>query len=106
MHIGERIFGCVASFTDAWIETYSMLDASGHRLVASFTDAWIETCALLFIIFYFLVASFTDAWIETNDKDSLEDKERSHLLQMRGLKQVLGSTYKLVRGRIFYRCVD
>ena len=52
------------------------------------------------------VASFTDAWIETNDKDSLEDKERSHLLQMRGLKQVLGSTYKLVRGRIFYRCVD
>ena len=32
------------------------------------------------------VASFTDAWIETNDKDSLEDKERSHLLQMRGLK--------------------
>ena len=84
MHIGERIFGCVASFTDAWIETYSMLDASGHRLVASFTDAWIET----------------------NDKDSLEDKERSHLLQMRGLKQVLGSTYKLVRGRIFYRCVD
>ena len=52
------------------------------------------------------VASFTDAWIETNDKDSLEDKERSHLLQMRGLKQVLGRTYKLVRGRIFYRCVD
>ena len=30
----------------------------------------------------------------------------SHLLQMRGLKQQSGNTFKTVRGRIFYRCVD
>ena len=35
------------------------------------------------------VASFTDAWIETlEDAENLE-KEKSHLLQMRGLKHVL-----------------
>ncbi len=57
---------CVASFTDAWIETYRhllfwyppwshLLQMRGLKLrkkclmkwkkdVASFTDAWIETC--------------------------------------------------------------
>ena len=57
--------------------------------VASFTDAWIET-------FYSepchnreIVASFTDAWIETNGIDKNNDYWESHLLQMRGLKHLL-----------------
>ena len=35
----------VASFTDAWIETFNPeFDHIGYQ-VASFTDAWIETCS-------------------------------------------------------------
>ena len=33
----------VASFTDAWIETYKNYPAFAYCIVASFTDAWIET---------------------------------------------------------------
>ena len=76
--------------------------------VASFTDAWIETCIhphcrkqTLCRIFYRCVdwnvrppkcqrvtsvASFTDAWIETYSGSDNESDNKSHLLQMRGLK--------------------
>ena len=37
-----RLF-CVASFTDAWIETTRKPGMSVEGKVASFTDAWIET---------------------------------------------------------------
>ena len=33
----------VASFTDAWIETYEEYEDREQQFVASFTDAWIET---------------------------------------------------------------
>ena len=33
----------VASFTDAWIETYRNICTLNRSPVASFTDAWIET---------------------------------------------------------------
>ena len=33
----------VASFTDAWIETWQDKRTEGYDIVASFTDAWIET---------------------------------------------------------------
>ena len=33
----------VASFTDAWIETFLRLVELVRESVASFTDAWIET---------------------------------------------------------------
>ena len=36
----------VASFTDAWIETFRLLLLSSQIMVASFTDAWIETTLL------------------------------------------------------------
>ena len=76
----------VASFTDAWIETWSSIRGQeparsrpsrtrglkhrGHRGnskggVASFTDAWIETRQLTSSTAASCVASFTDAWIET-----------------------------------------
>ena len=74
------------------------------------------------------VASFTDAWIETLISIAKGNVEKSHLLQMRGLKptydengNVTGKSHLLqMRGlkhilllficfnycRIFYRCVD
>ena len=74
------------------------------------------------------VASFTDAWIETVLRKSEEFALRSHLLQMRGLKQNCKSTRRssdvasftdawietmivilnisVIASRIFYRCVD
>ena len=77
---------------------------------------------------YLGVASFTDAWIETQCRQETEANQKSHLLQMRGLKQnQLCRHYRprqshllqmrgLKRydalnmpeylGRIFYRCVD
>ena len=55
----------VASFTDAWIETYICGVQRDYCGVASFTDAWIETFAARKSIHLPKVASFTDAWIET-----------------------------------------
>ena len=54
------------------------------------------------------VASFTDAWIETDDysEPDVDWKERSHLLQMRGLKLTTLAILSLLVSRIFYRCVD
>ena len=96
----------VASFTDAWIETwpivlpvccilsrifYRCVDwnificlGCARLLVASFTDAWIETGLIRITGCKHLVASFTDAWIETI--------------------QLLFCD--ICDGRIFYRCVD
>ena len=54
----------------------------------------------------YIVASFTDAWIETEQKSKLISEIKSHLLQMRGLKQAHEVGKDLNTGRIFYRCVD
>ena len=40
---GQVTDPAVASFTDAWIETWKKNKESGQLEVASFTDAWIET---------------------------------------------------------------
>ena len=40
---GEYGSKTVASFTDAWIETFDLESVEHHDTVASFTDAWIET---------------------------------------------------------------
>ena len=75
----------VASFTDAWIETTGKNHETTRHLVASFTDAWIETGCIPIIRALHIVASFTDAWIET---------------------QVLAIRVEDNQSRIFYRCVD
>ena len=56
---------CVASFTDAWIETSLVYVSFIAGNVASFTDAWIETIRRQHYCYRQKVASFTDAWIET-----------------------------------------
>ena len=38
-----RLLLLVASFTDAWIETFNTKVTITPIIVASFTDAWIET---------------------------------------------------------------
>ena len=119
----------VASFTDAWIETWSKrIYRIIHKcrifyrcvdwnfkfrylfwqiFVASFTDAWIETSTSSDVSVRYLVASFTDAWIETSCKITLLWSVLvSHLLQMRGLKPKIVNRNTGGNGRIFYRCVD
>ena len=61
--------------------------------VASFTDAWIETFAHQIIYQSENVASFTDAWIETNGCCNVGNFKKSHLLQMRGLKHLIIRQY-------------
>ena len=96
----------VASFTDAWIETFNPeFDHIGYQ-VASFTDAWIETEGKSLDTVFGYVASFTDAWIETPDALKSIKSLPSHLLQMRGLKLYQGNWDICIRRRIFYRCVD
>ena len=79
----------VASFTDAWIETIRTIAKCVSEYVASFTDAWIETCIMEDLtapeycrIFYRCV-DWNYFWGERNRRQWW-----SHLLQMRGLKQL------------------
>ena len=83
----QMIMKEVASFTDAWIETCKQPKESCLKKVASFTDAWIETVTFPVVFTVVGVASFTDAWIETLMKKERIWQRKSHLLQMRGLKQ-------------------
>ena len=63
-------------------------------LVASFTDAWIETWIIDFNMFVDAVASFTDAWIETRKRLNMPMVLWSHPLRMRGLKPYTDFTTK------------
>ena len=86
----------VASFTDAWIET-AVVDGRGLcPYVASFTDAWIETLHTCLTWVIAPVASFTDAWIETATNQRRTRQEKSHLLQMRGLKPLFKGAFERV----------
>ena len=64
-----RYLTSVASFTDAWIETFSDPTFIELLNVASFTDAWIETPVFILTLSQKMVASFTDAWIETTPSE-------------------------------------
>ena len=63
-----------------------MIKKDTLNAVASFTDAWIETVTLILALASDTVASFTDAWIETGHTHTKDAGNQSHLLQMRGLK--------------------
>ena len=103
---GNRGRSCVASFTDAWIETTVCVIGLTIMSVASFTDAWIETIGAGRRQKRAIVASFTDAWIETPRFIRLPLTIESHLLQMRGLKLLSPLVFLSMICRIFYRCVD
>ena len=55
------------------LKLYSQSLSQGQLSVASFTDAWIETFNGSDMHINVLVASFTDAWIETYSTEDLED---------------------------------
>ena len=54
--------------------------------VASFADAWIETYKEIIEGRFDVVASFADAWIETHLQTTITIHPVSHPLRMRGLK--------------------
>ena len=77
------------------------ITAEGSLYVASFTDAWIETFLGRCSGLYVSVASFTDAWIETERLTFASVSRTSHLLQMRGLKPSPGGiAKKLLRSHL------
>ena len=101
----------VASFTDAWIETYlkskeyetvrsHLLQMRGLKHDNKKSHQWSNRCRIFYRCVdwngayagdaaYGRVASFTDAWIETVLLQDYRYYCQSHLLQMRGLKQVI-----------------
>ena len=83
---------CFSTLSFAKLQFKSVINKAFHKHgVASFTDAWIETLKNTHKFGRSLVASFTVAWIETLIYEGIENKPESHLLQMRGLKQVVAS---------------
>ena len=98
---------CFSTLSFAKLQFKSVINKVFHKHgVASFTDAWIETKKEGEVASLNIVASFTDAWIETDNAIKLSGLEVSHLLQMRGLKQIDDSYFRSRERRIFYRCVD
>ena len=79
---------CFSTLSFAKLQFKSVINKAFHKHgVASFTDAWIETRSMLTVCYRQEVASFTDAWIETFRREKVVVRGQSHLLQMRGLKR-------------------
>ena len=97
---------CVASFTDAWIETRNLGWKILRRSVASFTDAWIETFPSWRSIDCRGVASFTDAWIETFGSNVFAKLEHVASFTDAWIETCEDAVVSGLSSRIFYRCVD
>ena len=81
---------CFSTLSFAKLQFKSVINKAFHKHgVASFTDAWIETFIYIVCEDSMDVASFTDAWIETSKVKKAKELSMSHLLQMRGLKHYL-----------------
>ena len=76
------------------------------RWVASFTDAWIETFRSLFISDKPVSHLLQMRGLKRDRQPILHLRSGSHLLQMRGLKLFAATNAACRKGRIFYRCVD
>ena len=119
----------VASFTDAWIETWINMSVAlilSSRIfyrcvdwnvvlrpllslvrVASFTDAWIETSCWRCESYHGYVASFTDAWIETWVKSTLIPSPSVASFTDAWIEtEQQWRAFDAYQRRIFYRCVD
>ena len=79
---------CVASFTDAWIETFSHDLYEKEWNVASFTDAWIETAPLSIRICMPASHLLQMRGLKQFENLHTDNMQESHLLQMRGLKLI------------------
>ena len=97
----------VASFTDAWIETYEEYEDREQQFVASFTDAWIETVKPEGLSTQNTVASFTDAWIETYSGSPQTPSVSVASFTDAWIETRPGmDSGRQNQRRIFYRCVD
>ena len=55
----------VASYADAWIESFVSAAGENILIVASYADAWIESPFSFQFDGFIRVASYADAWIES-----------------------------------------
>ena len=63
---------CFSTLSFAKLQFKSVINKAFHKHgVASFTDAWIETFVTRRLPYRTAVASFTDAWIETKPESIL-----------------------------------
>ena len=74
--------------------------------VASFTDAWIETQAGLATCFGNRSHLLQMRGLKQTNITPSGGQQQSHLLQMRGLKLIRCAISRVASSRIFYRCVD
>ena len=98
---------CFSTLSFAKLQFKSVINKAFHKHgVASFTDAWIET--------FERYAAFEGCWshllqmrgLKPVDNLVSDQKIGSHLLQMRGLKHTKDADNQKQYRRIFYRCVD
>ena len=77
-----------------------------HHYVASFTDAWIETFLILILSIILWSHLLQMRGLKPNLDFETTPSPESHLLQMRGLKLTRRLLKVVLMCRIFYRCVD
>ena len=98
---------CFSTLSFAKLQFKSVINKAFHKHgVASFTDAWIET-----FLYKQKEPSPVSHLLQMRGLKQVEKLVHlhrlvSHLLQMRGLKQPFVDVQILDESRIFYRCVD
>ena len=100
---------CFSTLSFAKLQFKSVINKAFHKHgVASFTDAWIETKSLTLNSLKARRSHLLQMrGLKQLTKAQAEYTEKSHLLQMRGLKLVsLALLGPVDASRIFYRCVD
>ena len=98
---------CFSTLSFAKLQFKSVINKAFHKHgVASFTDAWIETFNPEFDHIGYQSHLLQMRGLKPNRPTGPNTKKTSHLLQMRGLKPYKLMDKALEQGRIFYRCVD
>ena len=98
---------CFSTLSFAKLQFKSVINKAFHKHgVASFTDAWIETSVLLETKLSTESHLLQMRGLKQVEKLVHLHRLVSHLLQMRGLKQPFVDVQILDESRIFYRCVD
>ena len=98
---------CFSTLSFAKLQFKSVINKAFHKHgVASFTDAWIETpqqgiAPLVGLSHLLQMRGLKQLYLQRHLRTA-----KSHLLQMRRLKPWRPRTKYKSYGRIFYRCVD
>ena len=98
---------CFSTLSFAKLQFKSVINKAFHKHgVASFTDAWIETFAYFVEGLYGLSHLLQMRGLKPANSGAPAYITKSHLLQMRGLKHIRRNKLFGIISRIFYRCVD